>query len=147
MIQHRLTERLANYWNLLKKDNVLPNFSQFNPSAITDIWQNCILFTVQPTAVGTMPLLGFQAIGDKLNPLFGNEMIGKIVNFSQKHFQGATIIRRTDEVLDKPEPLFDEGQFVNSNHKVVKFRSCLMPFGTKDGHVTHIVLGLSWREF
>jgi hypothetical protein len=147
MIQHRLTERLAAHWNLLRKDNILPDFSQFNPSAITDIWQNCVLFTVQPTAAGTMPMLGFKAIGDKLSPLFGKELIGKIVNFSQKHFHGAAIIRRTGEVIENPAPLFDEGQFVTSNSKVVKFRSCLMPFGSKDGRITHIVVGLSWREF
>ena len=45
-----------------------------------------------------------------------------------------------------PKPLVDIGQFISENNKVVKFRSCLLPFG-KDGVVTHVLAGLSWREF
>jgi hypothetical protein len=56
------------------------------------------------------------------------------------------VVRKASEVLANPVPLVDMGQFINAGNKVVKYRSCLLPFGTGN-KVTHIIAGLSWREF
>ncbi len=146
MHDHRLGDRLLNYWNSTRKDLPMPDFGHFNPSSIADIWQSCILFTVSPE-VGSKPfVLNFYQIGDKLRGLYSGDMVGRSFNTAQRHFQGAAIVRRIGEVIENPAVLTDVGQFINERSKVVKYRSCLLPFG-RDGRVTHVIVGLSWREF
>lgn len=140
----RLIDRLTTYWNLIRKDAPVPEFVQFNISAIEDMWGQCVLFTVQPSLP---PSINFYRVGDKVKSLYGQDMTGRNVSMTQKHFQGAAIVRKMGDVLATPAPLYDQGQFVNDRSKVVKYRSCLLPFGTRDGKVTHVVAGLSWREF
>ena len=144
--EYRLTERLTTYWNVLRKDEVMPDFSRFNASAIGDIWQQCILFTVSPSVDKKSAALNFYQIGDKLGNLYGTGMLGSTFMAGQKHFQGAAVMRRMEEILTAPQPITDMGQFINEKSKVVKFRSCLLPFG-RNGRVTHVITGLSWREF
>lgn len=145
--EHRLIDRLTSYWNLIRKDAPVPEFVQFNISAIEDVWQQCVLFTVQPTPEGQAPNFSFYNIGDKVKAIYGGDMTGRNFSGGQRHFQGASIVRKMSDVITNPSPVYDNGQFVNEKSKVVKYRSCLLPFGTKDGKVTHIVAGLSWREF
>lgn len=143
---HRLTDRLTNYWNLLRRDTVMPEFAQFNLSAISDIWQQCILFTVQHGAGDKPHSVSFYMLGEQAKTIYGGDMSGRTMFSGMKHFQGASIVRRMDDIIAKPEILQDQGQFVNERSKIVKYRSCLLPFG-KDNKVTHILAGLSWREF
>lgn len=144
-VEARLNDRLTSYWNLLRKEEPLPEFVRFNVAAIEDLWSQCVLFTVQPSAPGQPPAVNFYQVGEKVKALYGN-VAGRSMATSQRHFQGATIVQRVGEVIAAPAPLYDEGQFVNDKSKVVKYRSCLLPFGNKD-KVTHVVAGLSWREF
>ncbi len=143
---HRLTDRLTHYWTLLKRESVMPEFAQFNLSAISDIWQQCILFTVQQGTGGAPNSVSFYMLGDSAKSLYGGDMSGRAMYPSMKHFQGASIVRRVDEIIANPQPLYDQGQFVSDKSKIVKYRSCLLPFG-RDGRVTHVLAGLSWREF
>lgn len=123
----------------------MPSFSQFNSSAISDIWQQCVLFVVQPMSERGITL-NFHEVGDKLQGIYNKSMLGTSFNPAHRHFQGASIVGKVDKMLADLAPLLDSGQFVNSNGKVVKYRSCLLPFG-KGGVVTHVIAGLSWREF
>ena len=141
----RLIDRLTNYWHLIRKDAPVPEFVQFNISAIEDLWAQCVLFTVQPGA-GQHAQVVFMKIGDQLKTLYG-DVVGRSISTSHKQFQGGAIMKRMGDVIATPEPVFDQGQFVNERSKVVKYRSCLLPFGTRDGRITHVVAGLSWREF
>lgn len=146
MYENRLTERLIKYWNIIKKTDNIPQFSHFNSSAIDDIWQQCMLFSVLPAAPGKTPNLSFQRIGDKLKDIYSNDMLGRVFNPNARQFQGAAIMRKLDEIIANPMPLTDSGQFVSEKNKVVKYRSCLLPFGKPD-HITHVIVGLSWKEF
>ena len=146
MGDHRLTDRLTSYWTLLKKDGAVPDFAQFNSSAISDMWQQCILFTVQPGTGSTPTSVSFYMLGEQAKKIYSGDMAGRSINPGMKHFQGAAIVRRVDQVIADPQVIYDQGQFVNERSKIVKYRSCLLPFG-KEGRVTHILAGLSWREF
>ena len=146
MNEYRLTDRLSTYWNTLRKEEPMPAFTQLNTSAIADIWQQCVLLSAQPAAAGTVPALNFQMVGDKLGSIYDRNMVGRVFMPGQKTFPGAAIMNKTSMLFTNPEPLIDNGQFVNAAGKVVKYRSCLLPFG-RQGVVTHVVAGLSWREF
>lgn len=144
----RLTTRLTNYWNLLRKEQALPEFSKVNSSAVHDIWPQCLVVRIEITATGEPAKFTFQNIGDGLKTIYASTMLGKTVSVGQKHFQGAAILKQIPNVLAKPEPFYEEGQFVNERSKVVKYRACLLPFGDAAGNtITHVLAGLSWREF
>lgn len=145
MVEHRLTDRLTSYWTLIKRDLPMPDFAQFNISALSDIWQQCILFTVNPSAPGQSTSVNFYMLGEKTKALYG-DMAGRSMHAGVKHYQNASIVRRMDDMIAAPQIMYDEGQFVNDRGKIVKYRSCLLPFG-REGKVTHILAGLSWREF
>ena len=85
-------------------------------------------------------------LGDQVKSLYGNDVAGRPMFSGMKHFQGASIVRRMDDMIATPQVMYDQGQFVNERGKIVKYRSCLLPFG-KDGKVSHILAGLSWKEF
>ncbi len=146
MHDQRLIERLTHYWNSMCRGKDMPRFAQFNSSAIADIWQQCLLFSVQPGSSERSVGLIFQMIGDQLQGIYGQEMLGAAFSHKHRHFQGAAVVGRAGEVLASPAPLIDIGQFACNSGKMIKFRSCLLPFG-QQGVVTHIVAGLSWREF
>lgn len=144
MHEKRLTQRLTNYWTLLKKDSLMPPFQKFNPGAIDDIWDHCVLLAVNDNGEGGG--YTYYQMGDKVKGLYHQDLTGERVNPKQKASRGAGIVQRVSEILDNPQPVYDSGQFINPGHKVVKFRSCMLPFGS-NGKVTHVIVGLSWREF
>lgn len=146
MNEHRLADRLITYWNNTRKEAKIPDFAHFNPSSIADIWQQCVLFTVSPEVENKPYVLNFYQVGDQLKGVYGKDMVGRSFNTSQRHFQGAAIVRRMEELISKPAPITDLGQFINEQSRVVKYRSCMLPFG-RDGRVTHVLIGLSWREY
>lgn len=145
MIEQRLTDRLTKYWELLRKEDALPVFGKFNSSAIDDVWGNCVLFTVNPSP-GESVSVTFYRMGDQVKNLYKEDLTGNTLSSKQRMFKGAAIVKRMDEVVKNAQPVYDNGQFVNQDNKIVKFRSCLLPFG-KANEVTHVVAGLSWREF
>ena len=145
MMEKRLTERLTKYWEVLRQDGALPVFGKFNSAAIDDIWGNCILFTVNKSNDNEKSYT-FYRVGDKVKQLYHEDLTGNTLKAKQRAFKGAAVIKRIDEVVKDGSPIEDAGQFVSPDNKVVKFRSCLLPFGN-DNEVTHIVAGLSWREF
>jgi PAS domain len=147
MLEHRMNERLMGYWTSLRKEEPMPDFALFNASSIADIWQNCILFTVSPADQGGKShTLNFYQMGEKIRTMYGGDMVGRSFNSTQRHFQGAAIVKRVDEIISHPAAITDTGQFVNEKSKIIKYRSCLLPFG-RHGTVTNLLIGLSWREF
>lgn len=146
MIENRLSERLISYWDGLRRGEPLADFARFNTESIADIWPQCIIFTVGPEAEGKPHAISFTRIGDKVRTIYSGDMIGRTFHTSQKHFPAAAIVRRMDQVIKEPRMMTDTGQFVSENSKIVKYRSCLLPFGS-NGKVTHVVVGLSWREY
>lgn len=145
MLEKRLDDRLTKYWELLKKDEILPAFGKFNSAALDDIWDSCVLFSVNKSNSDNKSYT-FYRMGDKVRKLYNEDLTGNTLKPKQKAIKGATIVQRIDDVVTQLIPIHDSGQFVNDNQKIVKFRSCLLPFGTEN-EVTHVVAGLSWREF
>ncbi len=148
MEDKRLTTRLTIYWNNLRKDLPLPQSELFNPAALTDIMGKCCMWRVEvDKTLNNKNIYMYEFVGQETKEALGVDMTGKSFSPNTGNFPGARIVEKIDEVVNSAAPLTDEGQFVNKNNKVVKYRSCLLPFGTKEGKVSHILLGLSWRAF
>lgn len=145
MNTQRLTDRLTQYWDLIRQNDPYPPLERFNHTAVNDIWNNCMMFSVS-SREGITRTYTYYRMGDHIRTLYGQDMAGKPLNPTQRVFKGAEVIKRLNEVIVAPKPVYDAGQYISTPGGMVKFRSCLLPFG-KDGSVTHVIAGISWREF
>lgn len=147
MHDKRLTTRLIGYWERIRPAGGVPAFIQLNPSAIDDIWQNCLALQAQPGS-GEMAHYLYVHCGEAVAQAIGKDVRGEVISVKMKFFPGVTILKRIDEVArgKVQSPVLDDGQFVNDKGKVIKYRACLLAFGEKQV-VTHVVIGVSWRAF
>lgn len=143
MMEQRLTVRMTMLWESIAQGDPPPNYVKFNPGVIADIWPQCFTLAFDPGASGGK----IEYIGRQLAPLFKGLKEGSHFSPQMKVFPAARLIKHVPDVLSTHSTLTDEGQFVNANNKVVKYRSCLLPFGNKIKGITHVVMGISWREF
>ena len=81
MHQKRLTDRLTSYWDLLRKENTMPEFAKFNNSSLSDVWDYCVLFSVNPGGGDKANTAG--AIGGAVLGGIAGNMIGTAAGTKQ----------------------------------------------------------------
>ena len=146
MYEKRLTVRLEKYWDLIRKDAPLPPYAQFNRSSVQDAWDNCMIFAAQPSA--SKPIFRVSEAGEQIVELLGHDVIGRDASkASMRNFGGGKIADTVLATAESRAPELLEGKYVNPNNKIVKYRACLLPFGAEDEAISHILAGISWREF
>ncbi len=143
--EKRLIDRMTGYWERLKGDNELPPFQKFNNSAIADIWSHC--FVVDVDERGGVKNYVYEYVGESIVNAYGKNPAGDRMSSKMHDVPGGTIVTKIDNCVDGKQIVVEQGQFINQKSKIVKYRSCMLPFGKANGTVTHIVTGLSWREF
>lgn len=148
MHDKRLTTRLIDYWNHLRKDAPLPQIALFNHIALEDVIGKCCMWRVEvKESAGKVSFYTYEYVGEEVKQAIGKDLTGGTFSPQFRNFPAARILNKIDEVVKNSTVIADAGQFVNEKSKIVKYRSCLLPFGTKDGKVTNILLGISWHEF
>jgi len=144
MHDNRLAGRLVKYWDMLRKDQAMPEAFYFNPTAVEDLWERCFRLRVLHYH-GAKTTYQFDHMGDDIVASYGKNLTDEMIT-SKMRFPGSTVIKQIDSVVANPRILSDEGQFVSEKNKIVKYRACLLPFGSPRDGVTHVVVGMSWRE-
>lgn len=148
MHDKRLTDRLTSYWSNIRKEKPYPEIQHFNPSAVEDVWAYCFRLKVEPAAANvTTRTYRYEYMGAKIIEAYGKNLSGQSVSSAVRMLPGSDILKKVDMVLANSTPLYEGGQFVNDKNKIVKYRSCMLPFGNETAGVTHIVVGLSWKSF
>ncbi|HEU5048105.1 MAG TPA: PAS domain-containing protein [Rickettsiales bacterium] len=149
MHEKRLTQRLTEYWDRLRNEAPLPQIERFNHGALEDVIGKCCLWRVEirdPSA--KTRLYTYEFVGAEMQQIIGSsDLIGTTLSPHFKDFPAARIMGKIGNAVENAAIVVDEGQFVNTNNKVIKYRSCLLPFGTQDGRVTNVLLGISWKAF
>ncbi len=141
----RLVDTLIKYWRKRKGAELMPVYEAFAPESLgDDIWQQCCAFSVQVS--NKKQILITDYTGTKACQAMGRDITGEVLAVGAKQFEAARLLQQAEAVLDKKDPLTDEGHFVNAQSKIIKFRSCLLPFGRKE-KITHLLLGISWQTF
>lgn len=145
--EQRLTSRLISYWENIRGEATLPPYAQLNPSALDELWNNCLVLRTEPAAAGKLSY-SYTHCGQEISKAIGKDLTGQRMTSNMKFFPGAKIIKRIDEVATqvKPTPLLDDGQFINEKNQIIKYRACLLAFGNTQG-ISHVVIGVSWRAF
>lgn len=144
-IEQRMTTRMVDYWNRIKQDGSVPAIESFNPQAIDDLWGRC--FQVSVHRADNRNHYIYDYVGNMLPEIFGNNLVGNHVT-SKLHFMPAKkMIEQMDIVIKCPETKLLDGQFIDERNKLIKYRSCLLPFGYDKENITHFIIGISWNSF
>ena len=145
MIEKRLTERLSRYWSQIRADKSLPDIRHLNPERIYDLWPNCMTLEVVNMHARSLAYT-YQYVGDGMRKVYGKDLTGEMSMSKLRDQPGWQLLRKVDDVTAQPRIETEEGQFINANNRIVKYRACLLPFGTGD-KVSHVVVGMSYKEF
>lgn len=145
MQEQRLTRRLLKFWNMVRKDNAIPEMIRFNPAALDDIWPHC--FKVSVDTHGKNPVFTYEYMGDPIAKTYGRDLTGMIVDQYTKQFPGKVLHYKFSEILERKEPMSDDGHFISDHGYLIKYRASILPFGNEKKGVTHIVVGLTCRQF
>ncbi len=146
MQERRLTSRLLEYWDNIRKDRTLPDINSFNSSAVEDVWGFCIRLAIQP-GKGDTKTYRYEYIGDRLREAYGADISGKIASAKNRQLPGFKLLAQADGAVAGHETTTGHGQFINKDSKLVKYRNCVLPFGKDNGEVSHVIIGMSWKAF
>ena len=144
MHEQRLVERLKQYWTTLK-GNPMPEIRLFNSDAISDLWPRCLMLEVATNSSNNAALYTYEHMGKDIIRIYGSDLTGHYVNVHMHDFPGWQVLQSVDKMLVEPDVYESDGGFVSDAHKVIKYRTILLPFGDKK-RVTHVLVGLSWKE-
>jgi PAS domain len=144
--EKRLVNRLTEYWERLRKDNPLPLMQTFKKDAITDVIENCLILKREKQGEDKITYV-YEFVGKGIIAAVGKDVTGERILGHVHAIPGGAIIKQVEQCVASLQPISDEGKFINDKSKVVKYRSCLLPFGATDSTVTHLLVGLSWRAF
>lgn len=145
MIEHRLPMRLVKYWETIKKDSPLPEVSLFRPHVLVDIWENC--FKIARKVEEDKTVYKYEFVGKELESVFGERLVGKKVKAKLGFLPAQKMMDNIEAALINPIPQTMEGQFFTKEGTLIKYRACLLPFGTSKENVTHFIIGVSWKSF
>jgi hypothetical protein len=143
MHEQRLTVRLRKYWDMLRKAQDWPEIQKLNPAVIEDIWQQCFMVSIDAGAATTYK---YEHVGNVITDIYGRDLTGLRVGDKNNELPGAVMISKLPGVIKERAPIDDDGFFINSSSRQVKYRACFLPFGNDKG-ITHIVAGISFRVF
>lgn len=145
MQEKRLSERLVSHWRRRKAGAFLPEFVSFAPEALEDsVWSHCCVFDVQKR--GNKWVCTVNQAGEQIQRAVGRDITGEIIPVGYGQFQPVRLVNKLEGVIMSAEPLYDAGHFTNDQQRIIKFRSCLLPFG-RGNSVSQLVLGMSWMAF
>lgn len=147
MNDNRLTERLTKYWSRIKKDEVMPDFRKNNPAVIEDLWEQCFVLSVVPPNCSSYK---YEYLGEKIKKIYTDDLIGLTFDLKGRQFPNSVLVprlRTINSLLELKSPQEDTGKMPISSGKIIKYRTITLPFGNKKAGITHIVVGVSYREF
>lgn len=145
MIEHRLPTRLTDYWERVRQQDPVPSIEKFNPQVIEDLWQRC--FKVSLVMENGAPVYSYDFVGKELESIFGSGLAGQKVKAKLGFMPAQKMMEQMDKSIRNPFPITIEGQFIDAHSKVIKYRSCMLPFGSSREHISHFVIGVSWKAF
>jgi hypothetical protein len=145
MEEHRYHRRLRKYWDGLRGENPFPRENQINPDDLEDIWSSCFLISIDDVTrrVGYR----YSYMGQELVAAYGDDLTFPDITQNLISTAKAPMAEKFDEVVREGKPMIDESQFVNSKNVSIRYRSCILPLGTAEGTVTHILGCMRWKIY
>lgn len=123
----------------------MPPIQAFNPAELSDLWGKCFQVSTQRSLHSKD--YKYDYIGSELYEIFGSELVGKKVSTQLQFLPAKKMIDMMEKNVLHPEPYVLEGKFIDHTSHLVKYRCCMLPFGSDKKTVSHFIVGLSWSKF
>lgn len=143
-LERRLSIRMVSYWDRLRKENPLPPYEKLRRESLSDIWGSSIIFTVSKRDKHLY--YQYLHVGEDIRQLIGSGMVGQEVMQNPNFLPLKPLVVVMDDVIRNPRALEHNGQFVDMHGHMTKYRSCILPFGRDEQHVSHCMVGLTWTS-
>ena len=141
-VERRINLRLLSYWEKLRRDRPMPAPEELNPDDLPDLWPSCFIIGFPEPGKKTCH---YDHLGQFIVDAYNNGLIrgdsGVMVSPSPQK-----TIEQFSQVIETCKPLVQEGEFINHNEKIVKYRQCLLPLG-RDGQIEAVFGGMSFKIF
>lgn len=129
----RITNILMKHWGNIRGTRVLPAESELDPAILEGILDNCFLIRAEGIMEGKYH---YKYLGKNIMNAYGSDLTKRQGNEKENPL---TYKKKIEQVLESKLPIIDEGEFVNIQGHIVKYRLCLVPLGT--GETVESVLG------
>ena len=145
IIPHRYHEVLLQYWDTLRGERAFPQESEIDPDEMSEIWPSCFLISIDDVThrIGYR----YSYLGSELIEAYGEDANNPDVIMRLVSSASAPMVKKFNEVVEGRRPIIDESEFTNLKHLNIRYRTCMLPLGTKDGNVTHILGCMRWRSY
>lgn len=139
--EHRYHTRLTKYWDTARAERLFPAENDINPDDLLDIWDSCFLISIDDVThrVGYR----YSYMGQDLVNAYGDEGVGNALISAST----SPMVIKFNEVMKDKKPVIDESEFVNAKHLQIRYRSCILPLGTSDGAITHLLGCMRWKMY
>ena len=144
-LHHRFHERLRLYWDALRGMHLFPKEGEIDPDELEEIWPSCFLISLD--AVTKRMGYRYSYLGSDLIEAYGEDANNPDVIMRLVTSSSMPMVQKFDEVVRTKAPVIDESEFVNLKHLHVRYRTCMLPLGTPDGTVTHILGLMRWKSY
>ena len=144
MKEQRLSVRLLRYWDVNRQNRRFPEIQQSKIAAVEELWPSCCLISISH-GKRVQHKYKYEYIGKPIVETYGRDLTGLYMDDKIRQFPGMIVFDGLNNVLTERRPREDSGYFVNEAGKLIKYRSCFLPFGDEKTGLTHIVAALSFR--
>jgi len=143
--ESRYHQRLQKYWDKLRGKRPFPSESELNPDDISDIWPSCFLISLDDVT----RRLGYRYsyLGEDLIEAYGDDIKNPGIVLKLLSTTDTPMVKKFNDVVTLQKPVIDESEFINLKHLKIRYRTCMLPLGTSDGTVTHIIGCMRWKMY
>lgn len=139
---HRINEQLQHYWEQLRGNRPMPYESDINIADLKEIWDYCFLVNVNGER------FAYSYLGPQLIEMYGDDFTGKEIAQTLLESHPHSLFSSFKDVVANPQPKIDENEFTNSRGQLIKYRSCILPLGSR-GHLSvgFLLGGMKWKAY
>lgn len=134
-------ERLLAYWKELSGERKFPEETDIDTDAIADLWNSCFLLNTGKDAGHGFK---YEFMGPSLIEAYGVDLTGQ-AHTEQTEPNIVSILKAFEQVTSIGEHVVDESEFINTSGQTVKYRCCLVPFGSAPDQVKYILGLMRWK--
>ncbi len=141
--EKRINELLYAYWDNMRGSRPYPSESEIDPDELEEIWDSVFLVQLKP---GDQVGFRYAYLGNSLLEAYGEDDTDSKILEQLISPDSPPLVKKFQEVEKAGQPVVDEGEFKNRKNMLVKYRSVMLPLGSKS-RVEFIIGGMKWKSF
>lgn len=139
---NRITKIIIDHWNVVRGRKALPSEQDLDPNVLESLLDNCFLIkTAELTTAGKH---NYVYIGKNIIDAYGSHVT---YPKDSHHIDPLSHKDKFKEVIQTRKPVLEEGEFINQDGHLVKYRQCLVPLGRDGRTVESIFGGMRFKVF